>query len=356
MPEKPNQDKTEPATPKKREDARKKGQVAVSREIPSVMILFMTTGVFFFIGGQMFIGLAEFMRDALKNGLLLDLHTMSATRMMSVILEKIIWIMLPFLIGVLLTGIFANIAQFGILFTVKPLTPKFSKLNPLKGLKRLFSLRSVVEVAKALLKILIISLVAYAAVHSHFTDMAGLMHLEVLDILTFTGRAALGICFFTCLALMLLAGLDYAYQRWQYENDLKMTKQEVKEELKHREGDPVVKARIKKVQFEMAQRRMMTDVPGADVVVTNPTHLAIALKFDTENMEAPQVVAKGAGHIAERIKEIAREYDVPVMEQKPLAQTLYKSVDIGQTIPAALYKAVAEVLAYVYRLKGRQHA
>jgi len=163
MPEKPNQDKTEPATPKKKEDARKKGQVAVSREIPSVMILFMTTGVFFFIGGQMFVSLAEFMRDALKNGLLLDLHTMSVTRMMSVVLEKIVRIMLPLLIGILLTGIAANIAQFGILFTVKPLTPKFSKLNPLKGLKRLFSLRSVVEVAKALLKVLIISLVAYAA-------------------------------------------------------------------------------------------------------------------------------------------------------------------------------------------------
>jgi len=355
MPEKGHQDKTEPATPKKREDARKKGQVAVSREIPSVLILFMTTGVFFFIGGQMFVNLAEFMRDALQNGLLLDLHTMSVTRMMSAVLEKIILILLPLLVAILLTGIAANISQFGILFTTQPLAPKLSKLNPLKGLKRLFSLRSVVEVAKALLKILIIGLVAYAALHKYFNLLPGLMHLQVLDIMTFTGQAALKICFFTCLALLVLAGLDYAYQRWQYENDLKMTKQEVKEELKHREGDPVIKSRIKKAQFEMAQRRMMADVPTADVVVTNPTRLAIALKFDTENMEAPQVVAKGAGHIAARIKEIAREFGVPVMEQKPLAQSLFQSVEIGEAIPAALYKAVAEVLAYVYRLKGRQH-
>jgi len=355
MPEKPNQDKTEAATPKKREDARQKGQVAVSREIPSVMILFMTTGVFFFIGGQMFTGLAMFMRDALQNSLLLDVHAMSMTRMMSSVLQKIVWILLPLLIAILLTGIAANISQFGILFTAKPLAPKLSKLNPLKGLKRLFSLRSAVEVAKALFKILIIGLVTYAALHKHLSSIPGLVQLQVLDILRFTGQAALEICFFTCLALMVLAGLDYGYQRWQYENDLKMTKQEVKEELKHREGDPVVKARIKKAQFEMAQRRMMADVPMADVVVTNPTHLAVALKFDTENMAAPQVVAKGAGYIAVRIKEIAQAAGVPVLEQKPLARSLFTAVEIGETIPASLYKAVAEVLAYVYRLKGRQH-
>jgi flagellar biosynthetic protein FlhB len=356
MPEKKHQDKTEPATPKKREDARKKGQVAVSREIPSVLILFMTTGVFFFLGSQIFIGLAQYMRDALQNGLLLDLHIQAAARMMTSVLEKIVRILLPLLIAILLAGIAANVSQFGLLFTTKPLVPKFSKLNPFKGLKRLFSLRSLVEVTKALLKILIIGLVAYAAVRNQLSLMPGLVQLQVLDILTFTGHTALQICFFTCLALMVLAGLDYAYQRWQFENDLKMTKQEVKEELKHREGDPIVKARIKKIQFEMAQQRMMADVPTADVVVTNPTHLAIALKFDTENMEAPQVVAKGAGYMAARIKEIAQASGVPVLEQKPLAQTLFKSVEIGETIPATLYKAVAEVLAYVYRLKGRQYA
>lgn len=355
MADKKHQDKTEPATPKKREDARKKGQVAVSREIPSVFILFMTTGVFFFLGGQMFQGLAEFMQDALRNGIMLDLHAMSVPGMLSTVLEKIIKILLPLMIAILLTGIVANISQFGVLFTAKPMVPKLSKLSPLKGLKRLFSLRSLVELAKALLKTLIIGSVAYATLRKHFVIMPDLIHLQVIDIVKFTGRASVEICFYTCLVLMVMAGLDYAYQRWQYENDLKMTKQEVKEELKQREGDPLIKGRIKKAQFEMSQKRMMADVPTADVVVTNPTRLAIALKFDTEKMEAPQVVAKGAGYIAARIREIAQESGVPIFEQKPLARILFKSVNIGEIIPTALYKAVAEVLAYVYRLKGRQH-
>jgi len=353
MSEKRNQDKTESATPKKREDARKKGQVAVSREIPSVFILFMTMGVFFFLGSQMFNGLSDLMRDALQHSLTLDLQELSVVRILSAVLGKIFWILCPLMVAILLAGIVANVSQFGFLITGKTLIPKLSKLNPLSGMKRLFSLRSLVEVAKALLKILIIGLVAYLTLRQHVLFLPNLMRMEVLDILSFTGNVSLEICLYTCLALIILAGLDYAFQRWQYENDLKMTKQEVKEEWKQREGDPIVKARIKRVQMEMSQRRMMADVPTADVVVTNPTRLAVVLKFDTEKMDAPLVVAKGAGHIAARIREIAESSGVPILEQKPLAQTLFKTVEIGETIPMTLYKAVAEVLAYVYRLKGR---
>jgi len=348
-----NQDKTEPATPKKREDARKKGQVAVSREIPSVFILFMTMGVFFFLGSQMFNGLSDLMRDALQNSITLELQELSVVKLLGSILGKIFWILFPLMVAIVLAGIAANISQFGILLTGKTLVPKLSKLNPLSGMKRLFSMRSLVEVAKALLKILIIGLVAYVILRKHIAFLPNLMGMDVLDILSFTGKVSLEICLFTSLALILLAGLDYAFQRRQYENDLKMTKQEVKEEWKQREGNPLVKARIKRVQMEMSQRRMMAEVPGADVVVTNPTRLAIALKFDTEKMDAPQVVAKGAGHIAARIREIAESSGIPILEQKALAQTLFKSVDIGEAIPMTLYRAVAEVLAYVYRLKGR---
>ncbi len=354
MSEKRNQDKTEPATPKKREDARKKGQVAVSREIPSVFILFMTMGVFFFLGGQMFNSLSSLMRDALQNGINIELQELSAVRILSTILGKLFWVLFPLITAIMLAGIAANLSQFGILFTGKTLVPKLSKLNPLSGMKRLFSLRSLVEVVKALLKILIIGLIAYLTLRRHFLLLPDLMRMEVLDILTFTGRVSLEICLYTCLVLIVLAGLDYAFQRWQYENDLKMTKQEVKEEWKQREGDPIVKARIRRVQLEMAQRRMMAEVPTADVVVTNPTQLAVALRFDTEKMDAPQVVAKGAGYVAARIREIAETSGVPILEQKPLAQALFKSVEIGEIIPMTLYKAVAEVLAYVYRLKGRQ--
>ena len=351
---KKNQDKTESATPKKREDARKKGQVAVSREIPSVFILFMTMGVFFFLGGQMFNNLSSMMRDALQNSITLELQELSVVRIFSAILGKLFWILFPLMTAIMLAGIAANLSQFGILFTGKTLIPKLSKLNPLSGMKRLFSLRSLVEVAKALLKILIIGLVAYATLRRHFSFLPELMRMEVLDILSFTGRVSLEICLYTCLSLIILAGLDYAFQRWQYENDLKMTKQEVKEEWKQREGDPIVKARIKRVQLEMAHRRMMAEVPTADVVITNPTQLAVALKFDTEKMDAPQVVAKGAGYVAARIREIAESSGVPVLEQKPLAQALFKSVELRETIPLTLYRAVAEVLAYVYRIKGRQ--
>jgi flagellar biosynthetic protein FlhB len=355
MPERKDQDKTESATPKKREDARKKGQVAVSREVSSVFILFMTTGLFFFLGGQMVDGISTLVRDGLQNNMLQELQEKEIIVILVLLLGKIFRILFPLMVVILLAGIAANISQFGILFTTEPLIPKFSKLNPLKGLKRLFSLRSLVELVKALFKIFIIGLVAYAIVYRHLGTLPDLIRMEVPEILRFAGRVSLEMCFYTCLTLMVLAGLDYGFQRWQYENDLKMTKQEVKEELKQREGDPAVRARIKRAQIEMSQRRMMAQVPAADVVVTNPTQLAIALKFDVEKMDAPRVVAKGAGYIAARIREIAEASGVPIFEQKPLAQTLFKLVEIGETIPMALYKAVAEVLAYVYRLKGRQH-
>jgi flagellar biosynthetic protein FlhB len=179
-----------------------------------------------------------------------------------------------------------------------------------------------------------------------------LIHQEVGQILVFIARVSLKVCFFVCLALIVLAALDFIYQRWQHEEDLKMTKQEVKDEQKQTYGDPKVKARIRSVQLEMARRRMMEDVPGADVVITNPTHLALALKFDAREMVAPRILAKGSGHIAQRIREIAVEHQIPIVEEKPLAQALFKMVEIGDYIPAELFRAVAEVLAYVYRLKG----
>jgi len=183
-----------------------------------------------------------------------------------------------------------------------------------------------------------------------------LIHQEVGQILRFIAQTSLKVCFFVCLAMLILAVIDYIYQRWQYENDLKMTKQEVKDEQRQTYGDPKVKARIRGVQMEMARRRMMEAVPEADVVITNPTRLAIALKFDAQEMIAPRVLAKGAGFIAHRIREIAEENHIPIVEEKPLAQGLYKMVEIGDYIPAELYRAVAEVLAYVYRLKGNYGA
>jgi flagellar biosynthetic protein FlhB len=214
------------------------------------------------------------------------------------------------------------------------------------------SLKALVELAKSILKLLFIGLIAYILVKSDMDAFPELIHQEVGQILVFIARVALKIAFFVCLAMIVLAVLDFLYQRWQHEKDLRMTKQEVKDEQKQTYGDPKVKSRIRSMQLEMARRRMMEAVPEADVVITNPTHLAIAIKFDAAKMVAPQVLAKGAGHVAQRIKEIAAEHEVPLVENKPLAQALYKMVELGDYIPAELYRAVAEVLAYVYRLKG----
>ena len=211
---------------------------------------------------------------------------------------------------------------------------------------------SLFELTKSLIKILFVGGVAFIMVKGELLTIPSLIQYSVIDIFSFIGRVSLKICFNVSLVLILLAVLDFAYQRWDHEKNLKMTKQEIKDEHKQTEGDPKVKARIRSIQLETARQRMMEAVPDADVIITNPTHLAVALKFEAEEMIAPCVVAKGAGYIADKIKQIASEHGVPVIENRPLAQTLFKAVEIGGVIPADLYKAVAEILAYVYRLKG----
>jgi flagellar biosynthetic protein FlhB len=242
--------------------------------------------------------------------------------------------------------------QIGFQISTEAMSLKLSKLDPISSMKRFVSLKSLIELGKSIIKILFVGGIAYLVVKSDLKEFPYLVQQEVGQIILFIAKVSLKLFFFVCLAMIVLAILDYIYQRWQYEQDLKMTKQEVKDEFKQTYGDPKVKARIRGVQQEMARRRMMEAVPEADVVITNPTHLAIALKFDAREMIAPRVVAKGAGFVAERIREIAAENQIPIIEEKPLAQALFKMVEIGGYIPAELYRAVAEVLAYVYRLKG----
>jgi flagellar biosynthetic protein FlhB len=353
MPESSGQERTEKATPKRRQEARKKGQVAQSREIPSVLILMTALGFFYFAGFWMFGSLSQIVSGVYGQLDTLRLNAVSEVGALSVdIFKKLLFILLPFLLPILIAGLAGNIGQIGFEMHGEPLQPKLTKLNPISGLKRFVSLRSLVELAKSIIKILVIGGIAFGIVKKETTALPALMQQEVVDILFFIGKVAFKIFFFVCLALIILAVLDYAYQRWQYEQSLKMTKQEVKDERKQSEGDPKVKGRIRRVQLELARRRMMEAVPQADVVITNPVHLAVALKFDASKMVAPTIVAKGSGHIAERIKEIARNHQVPIVENKPLAQALHKMVEIGEFIPVELYRAVAEVLAYVYRLKG----
>ncbi len=349
-----DQDKTEPATPKKLDDARKKGQIAHSREVPSVVVLLGAMTVFFFGGAWMFNQLGDVMRSVLTQIFQSDFGIQTAHALLWEILQRIFLILIPLLAVVIISGILSNIFQTGFLLTGETLTPKFNKLNPINGIKRLFSLRSFVESAKAIVKVLVIGGMAYAMLRKDMDQIPALVSLSIQDILGFMGGASLRLGYYTCLVLIILAAVDLFFQRWQHERDLRMTKQEVKDEHRQREGDPMVRSRIRAVQREMAMRRMMDAVPDATVVITNPTHLAVALKFERK-MQAPQVVAKGAGLIAQRIKDVARENDVPVIEQKPLARALFKSVEIDQYIPGDLYHAVAEILAYVYRLKGMVH-
>ena len=352
-----DQEKTEPATSKKREEARNKGQVAVSREIPSVMILLSALGVFLFGGGWIFSQMSGFMAGffgALHAFHIDDVQT--ARSMLAAIFGRVGTILAPVMLAVLIAGVVGNVIQVGWLFSTETLQPKLGKLNPLSGIKRMLSLKTFMETVKSVAKVMLVGSLAYGVVNSRLDDIPGLMQSDVADIVSFVGQVSLRIAFYICLALIVLAVADYTFQRWQHEKELRMTKQEIKDEARQTMGDPKVKAKIKRLQREMAMQRMMQAVPKADVVITNPTRLAVAVRFDPDTMDAPMVLAKGAGHMARRIREAAAEHHIPMVEQKPLARALFKSVEIGQFIPVNLYRALAEVLAYVYRLKGKRQA
>ena len=357
MAEGQDQEKTEPATGKKREKAREKGTVAISREVPSFMILTGALAVFALAGRWMFGRLTGFMGAVL--GHLDSLAPATGVNAVAMVRDSFLasfLILTPVLLVVLLAGVAGNLLQIGFLFTTEPLVPKLEKFDPIQGMKKFASLRSLVEVVKAVIKIVFVGSIGFSVVRGEIENMAGLMDTSVWQILAYTGWVAFKICLFVCLSLLVLAALDYAYQRWQYEKDLRMTKQEVKDEAKQNDGDPKVKARIRSIQREIARRRMMQAVPEADVVITNPTHLAVALKFDAATMAAPTLVAKGAGHVARRIREIAEAHGIARVENKPLARTLYRTVAVDEVIPVDLYRAVAEILAYVYRLKGARRS
>ena len=353
MADTPGQEKTEKATPKKKEEARKKGQVASSKEVSSAVVLMSSLGFFYFAGSWMFWNLSEVLTRVFQNIGTLQFNNIDDASVFSLeVMTRLLAILIPFFLPLAILGFIASILQVGFKMSSEAIAPKLDKLSPVSGIKRLVSLKALVELAKSVIKLLFIGSIAYLLLKSDLKAYPLLMHQEVGQILVFIARVSLKLSFFVCLALIIMALADFIYQRWQHEKDLKMTKQEVKDEQKQTFGDPKVKARIRGLQLEMARRRMMEAVPEADVIITNPTHLAIALKFNAEEMIAPLVLAKGAGHVAQRIKEIASEHQIPLVEDKPLAQALYKMVELGDYIPAELYRAVAEVLAYVYRLKG----
>jgi flagellar biosynthetic protein FlhB len=354
MAESPGQERTERATGKRRMEARKRGQVALSREIPSALILITLLGVFYFSGTRVIEALIQLFGEFFGQLHTIRLRTISDATALAIALGRsCVLLLVPVVLPLLIAGVAGNILQVGFEIHAEPLAPKLSKLSPAAGLKRICSMRGLVELVKSMAKIAFIGAIAWSVVSGYLTEFPTLVRRDIGGIWEFTHTAAFRIIFYVCLAMVVLAVLDYAYQRWQYEENLKMTKQEVKDERKQTEGDPQIKARIRSLQRQAAYHRMIAEVPKADVVITNPTHLAIALRFDPAEMSAPRVVAKGADHIAARIRDIARDHEVPLVENKPLAQALYRLAEPGDYIPVELYRAVAEVLAYVYRLKGR---
>ncbi|WP_211285140.1 flagellar biosynthesis protein FlhB [Sporomusa acidovorans] len=347
-----NGEKTEDATPKRKEEARKKGQVAKSSEISSVFVILAAFYTLKLLGVNLYNELASYM-TGIFSGLTAQDLTINAVQLLFIDTELVLMkTMLPILLVIMVISVVINFMQVGFMFSTEVLMPDFSKINPLSGFQRLFSKRSLVELAKALFKVAIIGYFIYRFAVIKTGDIPQIINMDLMDALKLTGSLVIDLAFQIIAVMLVLAVLDYMYQWWEHNESLKMSKEEVKEEMKQTEGNPQIKSKIKEKQRALAMRRMMQEIPKADVVVTNPTHLAIALKYEKE-MAAPVVLAKGQDFLAERIKQVARENKVVIVENKPLARALYSAVEIGDIIPAELYQAVAEVLAYVYRLKKR---
>ena len=348
------EERTEQATPRRRQEAKNKGQIARSREIPSVLVLLGGMTVLLFFGAAMYFQLSQLMVQWFGRMATVSVQWEGLQALSWEMVVSFLFIISPVLAVVFAVAVLGHTMQGSNVFSAELIKPNWEKFNVVNGLKRMFTMPALVELAKSFVKMVIVGGIAYSTIKKEWPDILLLFGQDAGNVLQFVAALSLRLLLRTILVMVVLAVLDYAYQRWTYEKNLKMSKQEIKEEMKQTEGDPLIRARIRTVQRQLARQRMMAEVPKADVIITNPTHLAIALRYDRKTMEAPHVVAKGAGVIAEKIIEIGRSHQVPIVENKPLAQMLYKAVELGKTIPSSLYHAVADILAYVYQIKRKR--
>ncbi|MBD3169302.1 MAG: flagellar biosynthesis protein FlhB [candidate division Zixibacteria bacterium] len=348
-----SQDKTEEPTPRRISDARQEGQVAKSQELSSVAIIAAGVVTIFVFSSMFYNKVHSMFTGHFQNLGQIDISSESVYYTFQTWGFEYAKIVAPFFLLVSIVAFGISFLQVGPLFSSKAVEPKFDKLNIAKGAKNLVNAKKLFDLFRDSIKIVLIGIVAYVTLDAEMDNYIPLMDQSLGQVLTYGGTVAFKLAIRCVALLLILAILDYAYQKYNYKKSLRMTKQEVKDENKQYEGDPQVKSKIKRIQREQSKKRMLNDVQTADVVVTNPTHIAVALKYDTEKMNAPVVVAKGQRLIAEKIKEVAKKFKVPVVENKPLAQALFKYAEVGMEIPENLYKAVAEVLAYVYRLKKK---
>ncbi len=347
-------EKTEPATPKRRQEARRKGQVARSNELSSTLVLLAAVLFIFQVmpgSGSNFLAFASHTWQNLSHG---DLNPVTASQWLWQVALQAGQVVLPLFAVVFTVALISNVLQVGFLLSSTPLSPSLQKLNPIEGFKRLFSKRALLELFKSLLKLGGVALIVYQSAASALSWSLDHIGSDVARSLSNLSRLIYSTTM-RVLAFLLVLGLaDYVYQRWEFNKNLRMTKQEIKEEFRQTEGDPQVRARIREKQRLLARRRMMQDVPKADVVIVNPIHLAIALKYDPDEAQAPLVLAKGQGHLARKIKEIARQHRIAIVENKPLARTLFTAVEVGDEIPPQFYQAVAEILAFVFSTRRRR--
>ena len=355
----PGGEKTEPATQKKLSDARKEGQVAKSKEVGmalSLLSVFLALKISIgWIGGK-FLECFAIVYNRIPELILLQENSVPTAAFYTVIknmMIRILLILAPFLVVGAVVAFIGDLIQVKWSPTMKPLRPKFSKMDPIKGLKKIISPQSLIELLKSIVKILMISYLVYTTLKNQANLLFRLYDMPLLQAINLTGSIVINMGIKISTFYIIIAVLDFLYQKWKFAEDMKMSKQEVKEEMKNAEGDPQIKGKIRQKMREASRRRMMQSVPEADVVITNPTHYAVAVKYDADEYAAPMVTAKGEDYLAQKIKEIARENNVEIIEDKPLARMLYANVEIGELIPPELYQAVAEVLAVVYHAQGR---
>jgi flagellar biosynthesis protein FlhB len=346
-------DRTEPATPKRRREAREEGQVAHSVEVVTAFILGAGLLGLWVGSANLYRELATLARHLFSLPAAGSLTPDGAVALAATVFGSLIRAVLPVLVAGLIGGLAGSLVQVGFSPSWKAVTPEFERLSPFSGFKNLFQKAKLIDLVKTLVKVVALGWASYLAVRGRLGELLHLSDLEPSGLLLYSLELSYQVLKNCLLVYLVIALVDYAFQRWQHEERLKMTKQQVREEYRETEGDPLIKSRIRSLQREMARRRMMAEVPKADVVITNPTHYAVALRYESSEMDAPRVVAKGTDLIARRIREVAEEHGVALYESPVLARALVSQREVGETIPGDLFQAVAEILAHVYRLSGR---
>jgi len=347
-------DKTEDPTAKRQQESREKGQLGKSQDLNSAIIVALAVLFLYYYGSSIvnmhLVAGAKIFGEFSR----IDINEQN---IVSQTYDSIFFVseaMMPFFLILFIAAIVSNVSQIGLLLTFKTITPDFSKLDPIKGLKNKFSLKTVVMGFMNVTKVMLFAIVSYLVIDSFYVEIFRMTGQDVRKSMMVFSHTFFLLSFYIILIMLILALTDFAYQKWQNLQSMKMTKQEVKDEMKNYDGDPKIKQKRRQIQLQMSRQRMMKDVKDADVVITNPTHLSVALKYEEATMRAPIVVAKGADLLALKIREIAKTHSIPLVENKALARALYKDVEVGEPVPQNLFKAVAEILAYVYNLKGKK--